>query len=101
MSKLFLFAVGGTGARVLRSFTMLIASGLQGFDSSTEIVPIIIDHDRQCGDKKGLRTHWIHTKILIGHCIPTETLYLMWIIFHDTSDSSFRSWSSTYSKSCW
>lgn len=81
MSKLFLFAVGGTGARVLRSFTMLIASGLQGFDSSTEIVPIIIDHDRQCGDKKGLRTHWIHTKILIGHCIPTETLYLMWIIF--------------------
>lgn len=52
MSKLFLFAVGGTGARVLRSFTMLIASGLQGFDSSTEIVPIIIDHDRQCGDKK-------------------------------------------------
>ena len=50
--KLFIFAVGGTGARVLRSFTMLLASGLEGFESSnTEIVPIIIDHDRQCGDK--------------------------------------------------
>lgn len=52
MSKLFLFAVGGTGARVLRSFTMLLASGIEGFESPTEVVPIIIDHDRQCGDKK-------------------------------------------------
>lgn len=52
MSRLFIFAVGGTGARVLRSFTMLLASGLPGFDSATEIVPIIIDHDRECGDKR-------------------------------------------------
>lgn len=52
MARLFIFAVGGTGARVLRSFTMLLASGLPGFDSSTEIVPIIIDHDRECGDKR-------------------------------------------------
>lgn len=51
MARLFIFAVGGTGARVLRSFTMLLASGLPGFDSTTEIVPIIIDHDRTCGDK--------------------------------------------------
>lgn len=52
MARLFIFAVGGTGARVLRSFTMLLASGLPGFDSATEIVPIIIDHDRECGDKR-------------------------------------------------
>ena len=31
MSKLFIFAVGGTGARVLRSFTMLLAAGLGVF----------------------------------------------------------------------
>ena len=27
--KVFLFAIGGTGARVLRSFTMLLASGIK------------------------------------------------------------------------
>lgn len=46
--KLFVFAIGGTGSRVLRSLTFLMASGahLGGFD----LVPIIIDPDDQNGD---------------------------------------------------
>lgn len=51
MSRLFLFAIGGTGARVVRSLTMMLASGVEGLDSSTEIVPIIIDYDLSNGDK--------------------------------------------------
>ena len=42
MSKLYVFGIGGTGARVLRSLTMLLASGV---DCKMEISPIIIDPD--------------------------------------------------------
>lgn len=49
--RLFLFAIGGTGARVVRSLTMMLASGIEGLDSSTEIVPIIIDYDLSNADK--------------------------------------------------
>ena len=43
MSKLYVFGIGGTGARVLKSLTMLLASGA---DCGVEtIVPIIIDRD--------------------------------------------------------
>ena len=43
MSKIFLFGIGGTGARVIRSLVMLAASGV---DIQTDaIVPIIIDPD--------------------------------------------------------
>ena len=49
--RLFIFAIGGTGARVVRSLTMMLASGIDGLDSSTEIVPIIIDYDLANGDK--------------------------------------------------
>ena len=43
MAKLYVFGIGGTGSRVLRSLTMLLASGVDtnGYD----IVPIIIDPD--------------------------------------------------------
>ncbi len=47
--KLFIFAIGGTGARVLRSLTMLLASGVK-LNSEIEIVPIIIDMDANNGD---------------------------------------------------
>ena len=48
MSKLYIFGIGGTGARVLRSFTMMMASGVKiGAD---EIVPIIIDPDASNAD---------------------------------------------------
>lgn len=53
-NKTFIFAIGGTGARVLRSLTMLMASGFKDsndkpFDGT--ICPIIIDYDEHNGDK--------------------------------------------------
>ena len=51
--RIFVFAVGGTGARVLRSLAMLMASGINGMGNA-EIVPIIVDCDKSNGDK--LRT---------------------------------------------
>jgi hypothetical protein len=43
MSKLYIFGIGGTGSRVLKSLTMLLATGVEcGIDT---IVPIIIDRD--------------------------------------------------------
>jgi len=41
MARLFVFGIGGTGARVIKSLTMLLASGIQPGDF--EIVPILID----------------------------------------------------------
>ena len=49
--KLYIFAIGGTGERVLRSFTMLLASGIKSFDAY-DIFPIIIDYDDKSGDKE-------------------------------------------------
>lgn len=48
MNKLYIFAIGGTGSRVLRSLTMMLASGVKlGVDT---IVPIIIDPDTANAD---------------------------------------------------
>lgn len=48
MAKLYVFGIGGTGARVLRSFTMMLAAGVKvGVD---EVVPIIIDPDASNAD---------------------------------------------------
>lgn len=48
MSKIYLFCIGGTGSRVLRSLTMFMAAGVSvGFD---EIVPIVIDPDASNGN---------------------------------------------------
>lgn len=49
MSKIYVFAIGGTGSRVLKSLTMLMAAGVRM--NADEIVPIIIDPDAACGDK--------------------------------------------------
>lgn len=48
MARLFVFGIGGTGSRVLRSLTMLLAGGANtnGYD----IVPIIIDPDQANGN---------------------------------------------------
>jgi hypothetical protein len=48
MSKLYVFGIGGTGSRVIRSLTYLLASGID-LNVST-IVPIIIDPDAANGD---------------------------------------------------
>jgi len=48
--KLYIFGIGGTGSRVLKSLSMLFASGAKlenGFDT---VIPIIIDPDTSNGD---------------------------------------------------
>lgn len=54
MKKLFLFAIGGTGERVLRSTTMLLAAGVPAFNGY-DIYPIIIDYDAANKDKDRTR----------------------------------------------
>jgi hypothetical protein len=48
MAKVYVFGIGGTGSRVIKSLTLLCAAGIEtnGFD----IVPIIIDPDEANGD---------------------------------------------------
>lgn len=48
--KLYIFAIGGTGARVLKSLTMLLASGCKLKNEFDTVVPIIIDPDTGNGD---------------------------------------------------
>ncbi len=48
MSKIFIFGVGGTGSRILRSLTMMLASGIKF--GANEIVPVIIDPDTANAD---------------------------------------------------
>ncbi|MFN8296684.1 MAG: hypothetical protein U0T69_10845 [Chitinophagales bacterium] len=47
--KLYLFGIGGSGARVVKSFIHLLSSGVNIGDC-TEIVPFIIDTDLKNGD---------------------------------------------------
>lgn len=47
MSKLYIFGIGGTGSRTLKSLAMLLASGVS---TNYEIVPIIIDPDKSAAD---------------------------------------------------
>lgn len=42
MNKLYIFGIGGTGVRVIKSLTFLLASGVK-FNNKFEIVPIIFD----------------------------------------------------------
>lgn len=48
MSKLYVFGIGGTGARVLKSLSFLLASGVTC--DSDSVVPILIDPDAANGD---------------------------------------------------
>src|SRR5690554_52283 len=49
MAKTYVFAIGGTGSRVLKSLSFLLASGVDC--NSSEIIPIIIDPDKGNADK--------------------------------------------------
>lgn len=65
MSKLYIFGIGGTGSRVLKSLTMLLASGVEcGIDT---IVPIIIDRDMSNKDLS-------RTKLLIEDYIQVNNI---------------------------
>ena len=47
MAKLYVFGIGGTGARIIKSLAMLLASGVS---TGYEIVPIILDPDAANAD---------------------------------------------------
>lgn len=48
MARLYVFGVGGTGARVIKSLTMLMAAGLD--INNYDLVPILVDPDQANGD---------------------------------------------------
>jgi len=79
--RIFVFAIGGTGARVLRSLSMLLASGCDGMDSTKEIVPIIIDFDMSNGDKtrteKLLKTYQNIYQLGLGHTQKQDDNFFM------------------------
>lgn len=49
MGKIYTIFIGGSGARVLRSLVMLLASGVKP-SVCNEIVPIVIDYDKENAD---------------------------------------------------
>lgn len=100
MSKLFVFGIGGTGSRVLRSLTMLLSAGVDfGHD---EVVPVIVDPDSAnadlsrtvalLNDYSAIRTNLSFTdgnksrffRTGIRRILPNYTLRI-----HDTEDKKF------------
>lgn len=73
--RLFIFAIGGTGSRVLKSLVMLSAAGVKPLDEdgrpipNVELVPIIIDPHKSNEDLK--RTE----QMLTEYCTIREKLY--------------------------
>lgn len=65
--KTYIFAIGGTGARVMRSLTFLMGLNI---DLKQEVIPMIIDMDIQNGD--GRRT----LQILESYRSITQNAYL-------------------------
>jgi len=53
--RVFIFGIGGTGSRVLRSLTMLLASGVKFNYPDLTIIPIVIDTDAHNGDTSRTR----------------------------------------------
>lgn len=49
MGKLYIFGIGGTGSRVIKSLIMLLGAGVE-MKNTSEIVPIIIDPDYASAD---------------------------------------------------
>jgi len=68
MSKLYVFAIGGTGSRVLKSLTMLLSAGVECKDT---IIPIVIDRDIANGDLEKTRDI-IKNYILVNTYVPKE-----------------------------
>ncbi|MBB6274093.1 hypothetical protein HDF26_004566 [Pedobacter cryoconitis] len=68
MAKLFIFGIGGTGSRVIKSLTMLLASGIKSFNDF-DIIPIIIDPHKDNEDLKrtvSILDHYQKIKDKIG-----------------------------------
>ncbi len=54
MARLFVFGIGGTGARVMKSLTMLLASGMK--PGNFEVVPILIDPHKDLKELNDCKT---------------------------------------------
>lgn len=54
MKKVFVFCIGGTGIRVMKSITMLMASGMS--TNGFTVVPVILDPHLDLDEKKNLHT---------------------------------------------
>lgn len=54
MKRVFVFCIGGTGERVMKSITMLMAAGMS--TNGYTVVPIIIDPHLDLNEKKNLQT---------------------------------------------
>ena len=52
MKRVFVFCIGGTGIRVMKSVTMLLAAGMK--TGGYQVVPIVIDPHLDFGEKKQL-----------------------------------------------
>ena len=50
--KLFIFSIGGSGSRVVRSLSMLLASGVPHFKAGDQVFPVMIDYDINTGATK-------------------------------------------------
>ena len=103
MPKLYIFGIGGTGSRVLRSLTMLLSSGVRLSNGISDIVPVIIDPDRQNGDLTrtvSLLNNYMaiqdqlsftdknHSAFFRTRIIPTLQNFILPI--RDTDDRKFR-----------
>jgi hypothetical protein len=89
MSKLYVFGIGGTGARVIRSLAMLLASGVK--INASEVVPVIIDVDHGSGDL--VRTiETLKTYIRIKKELPEDSGFFRTRILniYDEPGSEFR-----------
>ncbi|MCP9769420.1 hypothetical protein EGI22_16070 [Lacihabitans sp. LS3-19] len=71
MSKLFIFAIGGTGSRVMKALTMLLASGVK-LNNVSEIVPIIVDPHKANLDLKRTEDILNNYKKIRDSFKPTE-----------------------------
>lgn len=101
MAKLYIFGIGGTGARVLRSFTMMLAAGVD--IKADDVVPIIIDPDASNADftrtvqlmnnYRAVRSHLSFSQEVstnffrrnLMQILPNYTLKIQ-----DTDDKSFK-----------
>ncbi|RYG15471.1 MAG: hypothetical protein EOO07_15330 [Chitinophagaceae bacterium] len=54
MPRLFVFGIGGTGARVLKSLTMLLASGMRA--GEFDIIPVLIDPHKDLKELNDCKT---------------------------------------------
>ena len=109
MARLFIFAIGGTGSRVLKSLAMILAAGVKpNTDKQYEIVPIIIDPHKANEDLKrtvsilnnyqeinksiGNDNGFFGTKVsTLENIIPSNTLSSTFTFnLQETSDKKFR-----------